>query len=187
MLNIDPSRMEGMDYFAMAKRYRGSPVEFSALTHKFMKQGQGMRIEGWVAAALYNDMRGDKNKALICIEKALSIDNQNIPALQIKGALALTIGKTEMAISSFSECNALRKNLSCYKGLVDSYLSIHQFKEAFETAKEAAKLSRSSPISLTLVGKVYAKSPDGKDRAKKNVSESTKFRSTVFRRRNCIV
>ena len=96
------------------------------------------RPEAWIAVALYAETRGEKEKALTFVEKAIALDSRHVLAFQLRGELLLGMGKAEHAIVAYFQANNYAKDLDSYKGLVAAYLSTRKYKEALCTAKEAA-------------------------------------------------
>ena len=54
-----------------------------------------------MAIALYTELRGDREKALHFVEKALVLSPRHVLALQLKGDLLVQLNKPEHAIISF--------------------------------------------------------------------------------------
>ena len=114
------------------------------------------RPETWVAIALYTELRGERDKALHFVEKALVLSPRHVLALQLKGGFLLHLNKPEHAIISFFHAKELRKDLRSYKGLVDAYINTRKLKEAMATAKEAIDTLPNHAGAVTLLGRVLA-------------------------------
>lgn len=127
--------MDLQDYFAVLLRQKGAGPELTALAKRLMDQTGGTRPEAWVAMSLHADLRGDKERAVDFIDKALSVAPSHVLAYHVKGTLLLAQGREEAAAAAFVQASALRRDIYSCKGLVDAYLAQHKFKEALSAAK----------------------------------------------------
>ncbi|CAN0414318.1 unnamed protein product, partial [Ectocarpus sp. 8 AP-2014] len=75
-----------------------------------------MRAEAWVVMALYSEVRGDKDKATVFVDKALELKPNYAMAFILKGSLVLAEGNHEEAPKLFLQANHIRKDIYSYKG-----------------------------------------------------------------------
>ncbi|EWM22628.1 anaphase-promoting complex subunit [Nannochloropsis gaditana] len=158
--------MEHMDYYAVVLRQRAAKGELAHLAHRLMDVDT-RRPEPWIAAALHSDLKGEKESPLTLVEQAIKTDHEHVLGYQVRGTLLLALGKAEAAASSFLQGSRLHKDMNGYKGLVDAYLVQHKFKEALGCAKEAFSAMPKSATAITLVGRVLAQLPEGREKAKR--------------------
>lgn len=155
-----------MDYYAVLLRQKSAGPLLNSLAHKLMSVDQ-KRPEPWVAVALYSDLKGDRDKAMALVDRALQLDRQHVLAYHVKGTLLLSMGRVDSAIAAFLEASELQKDVHSFKGLVDAYLAAHKYKEALSMAKEAVQAIPKNAKTITLIGRVLAHLPDGADKAKR--------------------
>lgn len=88
--------LTSQDRFALNVKLRGSTEclgDLNRLAHDLL-QTSTERPEPWVALALYNDVRGDREKALNLVAKALKFAPRHVIALQLKVRCDLFCGIT---------------------------------------------------------------------------------------------
>ena len=162
----DNLNLDYMDHCAVLAKRRGQANDLNRLAHDLVSTNR-KRPEAWIAVALYAETRGEKEKALTFVEKAIALDSRHVLAFQLRGELLLGMGKAEHAIVAYFQANNYAKDLASYKGLVAAYLSTRKYKEALCTAKEAAATLPNNAAAISLIGKVLATSPEGADKAKR--------------------
>lgn len=123
-----------MDYYAVLLRQKSATAPLNELAHKLMSIDQ-RRPEPWIAVALHSDLRNDKDRALSFVDRALQVSPSHVLAYHVKGTLLLSLGRPEAAATVFLQASNLQKDIYSFKGLVDSYLAMHKYKEALSTAK----------------------------------------------------
>ncbi|KAH8055488.1 hypothetical protein JL721_10217 [Aureococcus anophagefferens] len=143
----DNLNLDYMDHCAVLAKRRGQANDLNRLAHDLT--------------------RGETEKALGFVEKAIALDSRHVLAFQLRGELLLGMGKAEHAIVAYFQANNYAKDLASYKGLVAAYLSTRKYKEALCTAKEAVATLPNNAAAISLVGKVLATSPEGTDKAKR--------------------
>jgi anaphase-promoting complex subunit 7 len=131
-------------------------AELNRLAHDLTSMHPVSRPEPWVTVALYQDAKGDPDKALSFVNKALTCAPRHTLAHALKGQLLLARGQPDQAIVSYFKAKELRRDLSAYKGLVEAYLAANKLREALIIAKEASSVLHASPGALTLLGQVLA-------------------------------
>ena len=162
----DNLNLDYMDHCAVLAKRRGQANDLNRLAHDLVSTNR-KRPEAWIAVALYAETRGETEKALGFVEKAIALDSRHVLAFQLRGELLLGMGKAEHAIVAYFQANNYAKDLASYKGLVAAYLSTRKYKEALCTAKEAVATLPNNAAAISLVGKVLATSPEGTDKAKR--------------------
>eukprot|EP00743_Colponemidia_sp_Colp-15_P006649 GILK01007168.1.p1 GENE.GILK01007168.1~~GILK01007168.1.p1 ORF type:complete len:544 (-),score=85.06 GILK01007168.1:173-1747(-) len=163
---VDASNVECMDTYASLIRTRNDSTTLNRLTQDMLSTIV-TRPEPWICAALYSDLKTDKEKALELVKKGLSVDDSHVLGHLLKGSLCLAMGKTELAISAYRRAYELSKDLASFQGLVDSYLAVQRCKEALCVAKEALQLMPRNPKSWTLFGIVLSHSDEGRPKARR--------------------
>ena len=113
------------------------------------------RPEAWVAISLYCDLKGEKEKALTFIEKALTLSKRHVHAYHVKGNLLLQLNKPDAAVRSHFKGYALKVDIQAFKGIIESNLKIPKVRDALTSAKEGMKLFPNNPQAISLLGKVY--------------------------------
>ncbi|KAH8045528.1 serine/threonine kinase [Aureococcus anophagefferens] len=140
----DNLNLDYMDHCAVLAKRRGQANDLNRLAHDLASTNR-KRPEAWIAVALYAETRGETEKALGFVEKAIALDSRHVLAFQLRGELLLGMGKAEHAIVAYFQANNYAKDLASYKGLVAAYLSTRKYKEALCTAKEAVATLPTTP------------------------------------------
>lgn len=135
----------------------GSEVELGRLASSLLETDKGAS-QGWAAAALYCDRRGDFDRAIAFIDHAIKLSPQSSLSYRLKGLLLLGSGATEQAVVCFRQANGVRCEPDNYAGLVRALLDLGHMKEARVSALEAVDGSPKSSMAHTLLGKVLEKS-----------------------------
>lgn len=69
--------------------------------------------------------------------------------------------------SAFRKAKGIDPNITAFQGLTCAYLACGKHKEALVVAREAVRLMPSSSQAIVLLGDVYARQADSRDRAMK--------------------
>jgi anaphase-promoting complex subunit 7 len=171
---IDECCMDNMDQYADLVKVQGSLAELNRLTHDLMAI-DSWRPEAWVSASKYWELKGDNDKSMELVDKALQIDARHNEAHLHKGHLHAKSLRHDQALLSFRRAYSCRKDMRAFQGLVKAYVASQKYKEALQAAKEALMLMPRNPKALTLVGMVLSQTPEGQEKAKKAFEKAQKI------------
>jgi tetratricopeptide (TPR) repeat protein len=175
--SLDPTFVEGMDYYAAILAKQLNLSELGKLSNDLLVVND-KKPEGWNATALYHEICGDAEKAIASVDKAILCNKQHSFSYQLKGSILLRQGQYDDAGQFFLRANAMQKDISSYEGMVESYLHAKRYKEAICTAKEAMAFAPRDSRALTLVGlalskaSIFSKDGGGKERSKKALNKA---------------
>jgi anaphase-promoting complex subunit 7 len=164
--NVDNACVKKMDHYAFALNATHNVVELNRLTHDLLRI-DNRKPETWVSASLYWDGKGDRLRALSYAEKGLRLDDTHAMLHLLKGNLCLKLNRPDSAVNAFRKAQTLQPNISAFEGLTRAYTAYGKHKEALVTAREAVRLMPSSTKAMLLLGNVYAKQSESRDRAMK--------------------
>ncbi|KAF9107111.1 Anaphase-promoting complex subunit 7 [Mortierella sp. GBA35] len=105
----------------------------------------------WCVQAMYWDMKGDREKALQMVSRALQLRSDHCGALQLRGQLYLEPAPGK-ALTSFKEAERIEKDIVTCEGLVNCYIILERQKEACTEAKKATLAMPDSAHALALYG-----------------------------------
>ena len=164
--NVDNACIKKMDHYAVALNATNNVVELNRLTHDLLRI-DNRKPETWVSAALYWEGKGDRLRALSYAEKGLRLDDSHAMLHMLKGSLCLKLNRPDSAVSAFRKAHTLEQNIAASEGLTEAYMADGKHREALVTAREAVRLMPASTQALMLLGNVYAKQSESRDRAMK--------------------
>jgi tetratricopeptide (TPR) repeat protein len=110
------------------------------------------RPETWTTLALFQEVRGRHDKAVLFCDKAIAMAPNHAFAHRLRGGILMASQKPSHAAISFFRSIELYPDIACYEGLVDAYILIGKTKEAIASAKAAFFLAPRDPRAMTLVG-----------------------------------
>lgn len=171
---IDPNVTEGMDYFGIVLKNAELDGEISKLAHDVLAVSQHGPV-GWLLVALYCESKGESEKALTFIEKAIQFDPKYSLAYRIKGSFLLSNGHPDLATIAYFQANSLDGDIQNSAGLIASHLALGKHRDALHSAKEVLlSMPRSSTAHL-LMGDIYARAADGYPDAYSEYSKAIKI------------
>lgn len=116
MHKIDKYSFQGMKIYSQLLYRLGDSSELTIIANNLIS-ADPRRPEGWIAASLHSELKGEKDKAMEFIDKALQVNPKCITALNIKGVYYLTRDKPEQSAIAFSQANSIEKNVESYNGM----------------------------------------------------------------------
>eukprot|EP00947_MAST-08B_sp_MAST-8B-sp1_P002246 g2246.t1 len=178
---VDPLSLDGMDVFAETLLGAHDTHALNRLSHDLLKIEPKARPEPWVACALSAHVQhaaavaeagGNDDdeaaaaaaaansehleRALGYADKAAALSPTSLSALRTRATILGTMQKHEEAKACYVKALAVSRDLSIYRGLVQSFLALSKPKEAMIMAREAVQLTPRSADAVALVGTVYA-------------------------------
>ncbi|KAJ3196357.1 Anaphase-promoting complex subunit 7 [Irineochytrium annulatum] len=162
---LDPYSCDSMDEYAFLLKRQNLSVLLNKLSQELMEVTK-VRPEPWLAMARYCETKDDLDQAQSLAQKAIDIDPKCHAAYVCKGGIALALGEYADAVVAYRRAHSLRRDLSTFEGLMESYVGMKRLSEAIQIATDAAKLMPRDARVFTLVGTVHSHSSTGKERAR---------------------
>ncbi|KAG7399646.1 Anaphase promoting complex subunit 7 [Phytophthora boehmeriae] len=166
---VDDLNLAYMDSYANCLRKAGARTNLNDLVHELFAISS-THAESWLAAAYYNDLKGDHETALQFCDRAINGRSRHAPAHLLRGEMLLRMHHPQPALKAFWTACRLRRSLEAYTGIITSYcdlyaVGVNRYKEALSTAKSVVKLFPQKAQSFVLLGSVLALSPEHRDQA----------------------
>ncbi|CAI5702830.1 unnamed protein product [Peronospora effusa] len=166
---VDDLNMTFMDRYANCLRKENSRTNLNNLVQELFKISSTCS-ESWLAAAYYNDLKGDYETALQFCERAIEEQNRHAPAHLFQGEVLLRMHRPEPALKAFWTSCRLTRSLEAYTGIITSYcdlysIGVNRYKEAFATAKSVVKMFPKKAQSFVLFGSVLALNAEHREQA----------------------
>jgi len=174
---VDECNLDGMDLYASTIiRGGGDAEDLNSLARETMEI-DNQRAEPWTTAALYSDLKGDKEKAVMFAEKAITVDKRHVCSYVVYGYLCLSLGRVDKAITAYRMAHRIKREILVFQGLVEAYLASTppKVREALSMAKEALQLMKNDPKALTLIGLVLMHTQEGKEKARKAFDNALRY------------
>lgn len=173
---VDELNLAFMDSYANCLRKGNSRTNLNDLVQELFQISDSC-TESWLAAAYYNDVKGDYETALQFCERAVEDRNFHAPAHLLRGELLLRLNRPQLALKAFWEACRLKRSLEAYTGIITSYcdlfaIGVNRYKEAFATAKSVVKLFPQKAQSFVLFGSVLALSSDRREQARQALQKA---------------
>ncbi|POM60144.1 Anaphase-promoting complex subunit 7 [Phytophthora palmivora] len=173
---VDDLNMSFMDYYANCLRKGGSRTNLNDLVLELFKISSSC-AESWLAAAYYNDVKGDYETALQFSERAIAEQQRHAPAHLLRGEVLLRMHRPQPALKAFWTACRLNRSLEAYTGIITSYcdlfaVGVNRYSEAFATAKSVLKLFPQKAQSFVLFGSVLALSSEHREQARQALQKA---------------
>ena len=173
---VDDLNMTFMDRYANCLRKENSRINLNNLVQELFKISSTCP-ESWLAAAYYNDLKGDYETALQFCERVIEKQNRHAPAHLFRGEVLLRMHRPEPALKAFWTSCRLTRSLEAYTGIITSYcdlysMGVNRYKEAFATAKSVVKLFPKKAQSFVLFGSVLALNPEHREQAQQALQKA---------------
>ncbi|KAI9986852.1 hypothetical protein PInf_025821 [Phytophthora infestans] len=172
----DDLNLSFMDRYANCLRRGNSRTNLNDLVQELFKISSS-RAESWLAAAYYNDVKGDYETALQFSERAIAEQHRHAPAHLLRGELLLRMQRPQPALKAFWTACRLTRSLEAYTGIITSYcdlfaIGVNRYKEALATAKSVVKLYPQKAQSFVLFGSVLALSSEHREQARQALQKA---------------
>jgi len=161
---VDRLSTRNMDLCGYLLLDAGAEVDLNRLASDVMQAldcgaADATRAEGWLLLAMLSAMRGEHDRTLRFVEKAVAADPRHWLTYLFKGRYYHSQGQHEAAVVSLMQSNAAFKSLAAYELLVDAHMQLGNMREATYTAREAVAAFGCSGAPLTLLGRVLVRAP----------------------------
>ena len=127
---LDKHIVDDMDKYAFIIFQRGDGSKLNKICNELLQINEN-RSETWNSLALLSAINGDKEKCFAYLNKSIRLDQNNGFTHKLLGKFHLEAGRHQHAIISYFKAAELSRDLDCYEGLVDAYLSAGKFKESY--------------------------------------------------------
>ncbi|KAG2786760.1 hypothetical protein JG687_00008283 [Phytophthora cactorum] len=166
----DELNLSFMDRYANCLRKGNLRTSLNDLVQELFKISS-RSAESWLAAAYYNDVKGDYEAALQFSERAIAERHRHAPAHLLRGEILLRMHRPQPALKAFWTACRLTRSLEAYTGIITSYcdlfaIGVNRYKEALATAKSVVKLYPQKAQSFVLFGSVLALSSEHREQAR---------------------
>uniref|UniRef100_M4B3G8 Anaphase-promoting complex subunit 7 n=1 Tax=Hyaloperonospora arabidopsidis (strain Emoy2) TaxID=559515 RepID=M4B3G8_HYAAE len=173
---VDDLNVTFMDRYADCLRKGNSCTNLNDLVQELFAISRTCP-ESWLAAAYYNDSKGDYETALQFCERAIEGRDCYAPAHLLRGEILLRMHRPQPALKAFWTSCRLTRSLEAYTGIITSYCDLHaagvnRYKEAFAAAKSVVKLFPKKAQSFVLFGSVLALSSEHRSQARQALQKA---------------
>jgi tetratricopeptide (TPR) repeat protein len=138
---------------------KGEESTLNKLAHETMNV-DSPEPTGWLVAAMLCCLKGDNEKALVFVDKAIRTNSNCSRAHLLKGKLLLE-REPQSAFVAYVQANFLHSDASSYIGMIEASLSMGDVKQALRTAQEAQKALPQSPGVCVAMAKVLTRRKGG--------------------------
>lgn len=112
---ISPEILDRMDRYAALLKGQSNLMELCRLSSELLAINAS-RPEPWVAMAHYIHSKGDLERAIVYVDKAIKLDRRHVEAHQLKGSLMLATGKPTEALMSYKKAHKICPDLYTFEG-----------------------------------------------------------------------
>jgi len=168
--SLDSNIIESMDVYAIVLRNLASnhtvnginqaETELVKLGHELLAISQESPVS-WLVVALYFDYKGDVDKALAFIERAIKSDPKYALAYRVKGSVLLNNNQPDVAAIAYFQANSIDRDIQSYNGMIQSNLLLGKNRDAIHTARDALVAMPKSSTAHVIMGDILARSPEG--------------------------
>ncbi|KAG0027727.1 Anaphase-promoting complex subunit 7 [Podila clonocystis] len=155
---IDPYVIDDMYHYATMLVDLEKEQKVSELS-QYLLTINDKHPDTWCVLAFYWEHRGQREKALQMVNRALELRPSHCGSLQIKGFIYLSSAPLK-ALQFFRDAYNVEKNMATYTGLVECYLMLERYAEAISACKELRRLAPDSAQALAMLGNAMSHSRD---------------------------
>ncbi|EGG23365.1 anaphase promoting complex subunit 7 [Cavenderia fasciculata] len=160
-----------MDIYCSLLKRRQLQFELNKVCHDLLNTNSGAP-ESWTSVALYYFLKENNEKAMECVDRAISLRETHPFSHSLKGEIYLSLEDPKSALPWLDRAFQLSKNILTARELVRCHLFLNQINEALMVAQAIHRMSPEYSKSMSLVGMVLANQPEERPRARKILSEA---------------
>lgn len=158
----DPEIVRSMDKYAALLKPEDRQLFANQLATSLLQMST-TRPEPWMTMARYAETKGDHERVLFFVNKALETDSKYAEAIYLKGVVLAIMGRHHDAIQCYRESIHIEPDAKAYHGLCECYILLQQFNEAITTAQDCYTKMPGSAKSACLMGTVLSNKDDETD------------------------
>eukprot|EP01038_Epipyxis_sp_PR26KG_P011855 gene11855-15861_t len=166
--------VKGMDIFGLILLQKEDDSELNRLTNEVLDSNMHHQ-NGWMLAAMYCEVKGETDKALAFMEKAIQIEPRCSAIFKLKGRILFAHDNFEQALIAYSQANSLDKDMASYIGIIQTQLALGKLKDAVNISREAVTEFPRSSSAYLMMGSVFAKSTQGASECIRAFAKSLKL------------
>ncbi|KAF9332642.1 Anaphase-promoting complex subunit 7 [Podila minutissima] len=155
---IDPYVVDDMYHYAAVLLDLEKEQEVSELSQHLLATND-KHPDTWCVLAFNWEHKGQREKALQMVNRALELRPVHSGSLQIKGFIYLSSAPLK-ALQFFRDAYNVEKNMATYTGLVECYMMLERYAEAISACKELRRLVPDSAHALAMLGNAMSHSRD---------------------------
>jgi tetratricopeptide (TPR) repeat protein len=148
---LDPDTLLYMDKYSALLKSQNRFIELNKLSRELIRSCE-TRPESWVSLARYFESKGNKDKSLLYLEKALYLNKSHAEAYLLRATISVSNGNAREALTYYRKAHRIDPDIYTYEGIIDASLIAEQKKEVLAIAKEMTKMMPNHPRALTAIG-----------------------------------
>ncbi|KAJ1966694.1 Anaphase promoting complex subunit 7 [Dispira parvispora] len=152
-----PNVIRGKDSYASLLCTQGDSCQVGSLVDQ-LKRVHPNSPQLWLAMAHHCVSQGQVQRALLFVEKALTIQDHYAEAHLARGHLLLRLQRPTEALMAYRQAHRLDSSPGSFQGQVNSYLALRRYREAYLLAKDCLERLPDHPQVLAAMGAVLAQS-----------------------------